>query len=462
MIGIASGMMAIHNNRIIHRDLKPENVLLDEYADPKIADFGAAKVLCNVDETENSTWRGTMRYLAPEALEAKPVGTKADVHSFGMSMYVIETGTVPYPLLKVGQELQISKEIRDGNRPTFPPGTSPFIANLASRCWYAMSAVRPTFQEIVEELCSEPLLRSLPGVDLRVIQDFVNRTVPPEFRGFFRQTEQDIELLNEYCLAKRKFGVLPHQEEDFAVLPGDHSLEQLYDAYREAADRGDPSAMCECALYHGGSDMAKKLMKRAADRGCGRAGSYYAGMLSRENDAQEIAKYRSLEMTQTRCRQLFDFATAYRLGDGVERDTREAVRLYELTADFGHAESCFALAEIYRNGLDEIGPNAGLAVIYVRRNYEKGLGQGEEAREFLGLIQMADFLEAGFHTIPQNREQAEKLRGIASKKFFAFQQHQHAHRLWSGRGVNADREKARKYFDMAAGHGFPVRPPSAE
>ncbi|PKU85217.1 putative receptor-like protein kinase [Dendrobium catenatum] len=89
-IGIAQGINHLHqgcNQRILHFDIKPHNILLDYDFNPKISDFGLAK-LCSRDESivTISAARGTMGYIAPEVYSRNfgPVSHKSDVYSYGM------------------------------------------------------------------------------------------------------------------------------------------------------------------------------------------------------------------------------------------------------------------------------------------------------------------------------------------------------------------------------------------
>ncbi|KAL0903369.1 hypothetical protein M5K25_027743 [Dendrobium thyrsiflorum] len=89
-IGIAQGINYLHqgcNQRILHFDIKPHNILLDYDFNPKISDFGLAK-LCSRDQSivTISAARGTMGYIAPEVYSRNfgPVSHKADVYSYGM------------------------------------------------------------------------------------------------------------------------------------------------------------------------------------------------------------------------------------------------------------------------------------------------------------------------------------------------------------------------------------------
>lgn len=92
-IGIAKGIAYLHeecHQRIIHYDIKPENVLLDLFLNPKVADFGLAR-LSNRESTSMvmSGCRGTPGYAAPELWTPYPVTYKCDVYSFGMVLFEI-------------------------------------------------------------------------------------------------------------------------------------------------------------------------------------------------------------------------------------------------------------------------------------------------------------------------------------------------------------------------------------
>ncbi|KAI3431982.1 uncharacterized protein J3R85_007640 [Psidium guajava] len=147
-IDVSKGMNYLHKNNIIHRDLKAANLLMDENEVVKIADFGIARVQTQSGVMTAET--GTYRWMAPEVIEHRPYDHKADVFSFGIVLWELLTGKLPYEDLT---PLQAAiGVVHKGLRPTIPERTHPELEKLLNKCWERESSLRPEFSEIVETL----------------------------------------------------------------------------------------------------------------------------------------------------------------------------------------------------------------------------------------------------------------------------------------------------------------------
>lgn len=176
---VARGIDYLHRGcdmQILHFDIKPHNILLDKNFNPKISDFGLAKLYANGDSIATLTAaRGTMGYMAPE-LFYKNIGgvsLKADVYSYGMLLMemasrrknsnpiVNESSQVYYPLwvydqISAGNQI----EIEDANEEEKKLLKKMFI--VALWCIQMKPIERPPMNKVIEMLEGEVDVLMLP------------------------------------------------------------------------------------------------------------------------------------------------------------------------------------------------------------------------------------------------------------------------------------------------------------
>ncbi|CAL4924148.1 unnamed protein product [Urochloa decumbens] len=171
--GIAHGLLYLHKHsrlRVIHRDLKPSNILLDSEMNPKISDFGLAKIFSSNNTERNATQRvvGTYGYMAPEYASEGIFSIKSDVFSFGVLVLEIISGKRNSGTQQcgdfinlIGYAWQLWEEERwiDLVDASLVPKSHSVemmhCINIALLCVQENAADRPTMADVVAMLSSE-------------------------------------------------------------------------------------------------------------------------------------------------------------------------------------------------------------------------------------------------------------------------------------------------------------------
>eukprot|EP00195_Chlamydomonas_chlamydogama_P017133 CAMPEP_0202897514 /NCGR_PEP_ID=MMETSP1392-20130828/6251_1 /ASSEMBLY_ACC=CAM_ASM_000868 /TAXON_ID=225041 /ORGANISM="Chlamydomonas chlamydogama, Strain SAG 11-48b" /LENGTH=1235 /DNA_ID=CAMNT_0049583177 /DNA_START=164 /DNA_END=3873 /DNA_ORIENTATION=+ len=154
LMNVAKGMAHIHSKNIIHGDLTPTNILLKHdigrttQLTAKIADFGLCATITPGQSHISNIRNGTPFYAAPEVVSTGILTTASDVYSYGVLMWELFCGRVPWDKTPTG--FVLSRDFK-----AFPRGTPSAYSNLALQCMDTQPKVRPTFDDILR--CLEEL-----------------------------------------------------------------------------------------------------------------------------------------------------------------------------------------------------------------------------------------------------------------------------------------------------------------
>lgn len=173
-LGIARALLYLHeecSTQIIHCDIKPQNILLDDYHNARISDFGLAKLLVLNQSRTNTAIRGTRGYVAPEWFRNKPITVKVDVYSFGVLLLEIICCRKSVCTETAGDEKAI-------------------LTDWAFDC-YQSSTLESLVSGDMEALSDRPRLEQFVLVALWCIQE------DPNFRPTMKMVTQMLEGLTE-------------------------------------------------------------------------------------------------------------------------------------------------------------------------------------------------------------------------------------------------------------------------
>jgi serine/threonine protein kinase len=91
-----AGLAYAHSHGVIHRDIKPGNIMLPVNGEAKVLDFGIATVAADRKLTKTGAVVGSLHYMSPEQIEGKPLDSRSDLYSLGVTLYEVVTGKRPF------------------------------------------------------------------------------------------------------------------------------------------------------------------------------------------------------------------------------------------------------------------------------------------------------------------------------------------------------------------------------
>jgi serine/threonine-protein kinase len=194
---IASALSRAHELGVIHRDLKPENVLLcvrDQVELVKLTDFGIAKIVDAPSLTISEQRFGTPGYIAPEYIEGLPASPRGDLYAFGVLLYEMLTGTLPFdarfPAELLALQLRAVPVAPSARCAGIPPDVEALVLRLIARrpddrprdAFAVLDALHDAFdrENDHEVSSSPPPSEAPPTVRLEGSSETVVRTPPSD------------------------------------------------------------------------------------------------------------------------------------------------------------------------------------------------------------------------------------------------------------------------------------------
>jgi eukaryotic-like serine/threonine-protein kinase len=166
---VCSAVQFAHQNLVVHRDLKPSNILVTTIGEPKLLDFGIAKLLeQNADATMTSIRMLSPECASPEQVRGEPITTASDIYSLGVLLYTLLSGEPPYRFqTKTAEEITRVVCDTEPKKPSAVRPVHPDLDNIAMKAMHKTPSRRYTS---VEQL-SEDIRRYSVGLPVTARKD---------------------------------------------------------------------------------------------------------------------------------------------------------------------------------------------------------------------------------------------------------------------------------------------------
>lgn len=149
-----AGLTYLHDRLIVHRDLKGGNVLVNEFGEAKLADFGCSKTMSadgTLGEVAHGSIKGTPYFMAPEVIKNERAGRPSDIWSLGGVIYQMSTGEPPWKSLNFKTPVVLFYHVVNAQEPPTMTGVSPDLLRIVKSCFARDPAARPTARELMSD-----------------------------------------------------------------------------------------------------------------------------------------------------------------------------------------------------------------------------------------------------------------------------------------------------------------------
>lgn len=164
MIEIAEALAYVHDHGIVHRDIKPENIIINSAGDAKLIDFALASRYDMLSKVfVRRLVQGTRSYMAPEQIRGRSVDNRADIYSYGATVFEMVAGHPPFTGASEAEILR--RHLREPVRPIkqFKMNVTTSFNALVSRMLAKQPAERPSdMSEVIEVLENNALFFDEP------------------------------------------------------------------------------------------------------------------------------------------------------------------------------------------------------------------------------------------------------------------------------------------------------------
>lgn len=244
---MAETVHAVHEAGVLHRDLKPANVLLTADGQPKISDFGLAKL--RVDDsllTTQDAILGTPSYMSPEQAlgNAAKIGPATDVYSLGAVLYELLTGRAPFLGVTILDTLSLIRE-RDPVAPRqLQPKTPRDLETICLKCLQKQPTDRyPSARELANDLrrfLSGEAILACPPAPIERLSRFVRRKPAIAFSAFLAATLLGVVGFSASRLREQQHQLSATALVDAVATADSQTLPRLLDRLTVDADRTLP------------------------------------------------------------------------------------------------------------------------------------------------------------------------------------------------------------------------------
>ncbi|KAF9582143.1 hypothetical protein BGW38_000589 [Lunasporangiospora selenospora] len=308
---VSIALAYMHSKDIIHCDIKSSNILLTQFGDAKICDFGCAR------RTGEKDTGGTLPWMAPELIQDPPqYSQKSDVYALGTLMWEMTSGgKQPYE----GYTWDgIRACIHSGRTEIIPKGTPKEFEVEIKRCWSYAAKDRPDAREVLDAVDVTQVPKTRAQAQEATATATEESFDEDECLRYLKRTIKQLDPKS--C---SQLGMLYYHGERVA-----QSYEEAVAWFQRGADLGDATSCSRLALMYLAGEGVPKDPRMSL----------------------EYLQKAAIQVEEDRKYHYFDLATGHLAGIGGSLDTKEAIKFFKKAADLGlTAAECYLL-HIYHNG----------------------------------------------------------------------------------------------------------------